>query len=474
MDILDFFPFEKPHPSQIQVLHWVQENWAKYDIFVLQCPVAAGKSPIAVTIARWSEAKFGWATRITTPDNVLVKQYQDDFDLPGMPYVSQYAMGDSFKAAQTKAKNEPLVVMNNWSLLANRAYAPLQIMDEAHQLIPMLQDFEGIKWWLHLDDLSDTGDFRQLRTVGDIVIHFQRIKTALTGIKNITPTQRQHRKMAGKILKSLSKNPKDFVVAHEQAEYRGKLRDCLRIYPLTPRGNAPILWPPSRVRKLILMSATIERPDIYDLGLESRRVGYISVPSDIPPENRPVYLWGVGSMGQGKTDTAVDALVERLQTLRATQAGRGFIHSTYALARQLRDKLDPDQFIVHDQLDKSAKWEKWRNNLADTRSFVGCGMTTGINMKGDIARWQAILKCPFPDLGDVAVRGKYLVNEEWYAWATIKQLLQAYGRVCRGPEDFGATFILDSDFIKLYNKHVELFPQWFREAHSPISQAGVK
>ena len=443
-DILEYFPYPSIRPSQVTVLNWVQANWEKHDVMVLQCPVAAGKSVIAVTIGKWAHDRYGSICGITTPDNVLVGQYKGDFQIPTLLKKTQYASAASFYRARDKFKEEPLKVMNNWTLLSSRAYSDVQIMDEAHQLIPMLQDMEGMKLWKHIWGYPDS-----LRTVADLLLWVATQDQTDPGMK--------------KVSKLLTKNPDNYIVAHEKDFYRGEIKDSMRIYPLTPKDNKPILWPISKVKKLILMSATIAAPDVEDLGLHRRRVGYIEVPSDIPLTRRPWRYVGQGSMGRKSKGKNVGRCLDYLRRCHESQDGRGFIHATYGLASALEREDSTGLFRYHSL--SSKKWElsDWLTGK-DSKSFVGCGLTTGLNLKGNVCKWQAIVKCQFPDLSDPAVAAKAEANPQWYAWTTIKQIVQAYGRVCRSPDDYGMTLVLDSDFIKVYNDHRELFPAWFKEA----------
>jgi Rad3-related DNA helicase len=440
--IHDFFPYDKSRPGQTKVLDWIQANWSKYDVFVLQCPVAAGKSGLAVTIARWAHEMFGMLSGICTPDNVLVNQYRKDFNLPYLPMARSFASREHYIMAREEFKKEPIKVMNYFTLLANRAYSDVQIMDEAHQLIPTLQDFEGVKVWNHLEPYPQS-----IRTVADVLLW-----AASRGPAD---------QLGRKITKLLAKNPKNYVVAHETEMYRGHMRDRLRVYPLSPKDNRPILWPPSRVSKLILMSATIAKPDIDDLGLTRRRVGYVEVPSDIPKKNRPFVYQGVAHMGKRRTKSDITRMYNQLTDIHTRNNGRGFIHSTYELASQIPKDA---KFIKHHIADKKSLLDQWITDKKDRRSFVGCGLTTGLDLAGPNFGWQAIIKCQFPDLADPAVLAKANMDPEWYAWQAIRQIAQAYGRVCRGPEDYGSTFMLDSDFIMLYSRHRHLFPKWLTEA----------
>ena len=80
---------------------------------------------------------------------------------------------------------------------------------------------------------------------------------------------------------------------------------------------------------------------------------------------------------------------------------------------------------------------------------------------------QYVLKVPFAAM-DERLRalersiGKLSFNE-WYTMDTLNRLVQQCGRVGRGANSFGCTFILDSKFRGMYDKYKKALPQWFAE-----------
>jgi Rad3-related DNA helicase len=95
---------------------------------------------------------------------------------------------------------------------------------------------------------------------------------------------------------------------------------------------------------------------------------------------------------------------------------------------------------------------------------MACGLTEGLDVKGDLGRWQAILKMPFLNKSDVAVAAKLDIRPQWYNWQCIKDVEQATGRICRGPDDYGETYILDEAFARLFNNNKHLFSESFKSA----------
>ena len=96
--------------------------------------------------------------------------------------------------------------------------------------------------------------------------------------------------------------------------------------------------------------------------------------------------------------------------------------------------------------------------------MVASGMYEGIDLADDLARWQVICKVPWANLTEPAMQYLAQQDPEGYANEAARLVVQAYGRVCRNPNDFGETFIVDRSFRRLYNDYRELFPGWFCDA----------
>ena len=158
------------------------------------------------------------------------------------------------------------------------------------------------------------------------------------------------------------------------------------------------------------------------------------------------------------------ALVE----LALGSTGKGLVHATYGLSEKIYPLLRAQllgkvEVFSHNKSNKMKQYEAWRS-YAGPAVFVASGFHEGIDLLGEQYAWQAITKVPFPSLEDPALR--WLAEEEplRYSWITARELLQAYGRICRGPADTGTTYILDAAFKRFYTMNQELFPSWFQEA----------
>ncbi len=54
-------------------------------------------------------------------------------------------------------------------------------------------------------------------------------------------------------------------------------------------------------------------------------------------------------------------------------------------------------------------------------------MMSGIDLKDDLARFQILLKVPYPNISSNKIKSREKSNSDWYVWKTIVDTLQAYG-----------------------------------------------
>jgi hypothetical protein len=414
------------------------------DVLVIRAPVAAGKSRLAHALARWA----GGGT-ILTPTNNLVAQYLDTWPSLATVHRADSQTRGAFDAQRAALRGAPLRVLNYYSYLAHRAYSRTVLVDEAHRLVPTLQGMETVTLWRHLIPWPDW-----VRTSTDLLV-WARAEA---------DTHPRIAKLAAK----LAQHPDTYTLEVGVDTYRGHERECLRLLPLTPRHNRPILWPAHSVRKLVFLSATFHPEDLYDLGLEGRRVRIVEAPSEIPADRRPVVYAPVGSMARGASDTTLPRLEAKLRELLGRHAGqRGVVHVTYALAERLRaGPLGRDPRLVwHTPATASRVLRTWLAGAGrDDRVLVAAGMTEGLDLVGDRARWQVVCKLLYPNLADTTVAAKARARPLWYSWTAARDLQQAVGRVCRGPDDYGVTYVLTSEFGDLWSRHRDLFVPSFAEA----------
>lgn len=442
-------------------------------------PVGSGKSRTAYTIAKWAYKEKYITSNILAPTNILVEQYRIEFK--GLHTLARkdnyvcfgkedsrsysscedhhsvlkyHCKGCLYITAVRKSHKMPYGIYNPYTYMAHRLYKPLLIVDEAHNLIKMITDLAAKRLWKK--------DYHFPNWVTNY-------RTLLRWVKEKLKEYPQDKKL-NILLQDLESGNMRYIVERTIEPWRGRDEEVLKLLPIDISREKPVLWPSHtkrKVEKIILLSATLSRVDIQQLGLDKRRVIWIRTESPIPAERRPISYQGLEyySATSEPTDKTWQWFVDKMREHPHT---KGLIHMPYSYAARFRQIVPQelaDRLVYHDNVNKADVYSEWRqSDPQQGKVLVASGMYEGIDLKGPDYSWQVILKVPYPSLGEPAL--KYLAEEhpERYAWMAIKDIIQASGRICRAEDDYGETYILDKNFRKLYTKYQDLFPIWFQGA----------
>jgi len=161
-------------------------------------------------------------------------------------------------------------------------------------------------------------------------------------------------------------------------------------------------------------------------------------------------------------------LLRSVLKIVAKHKTRGLIHcNSYELGEQIYALLGEsghgDRLIFPKTADDREEAFK-RHTDTEGAVLISPSMREGFDFAGDKARWQILAKVPYAYLGDKQVARKFELDEEWYKMNAVSGIIQAAGRICRSVNDWGVTYILDSDFEKLFKQCEYMFPKWFSEA----------
>lgn len=479
--ILTYFtPGRQPREGQNLALTRMEKEWDKTDVFVVEMPTGSGKSDLALTIARWASGQRKQRGMILVPNNVLLQQYLDsnprlatirakqDYEcgtgstsVTGSMSCKEYSekVGHTCKgvcpytAANRKIRAVPYGVVNTYTYLAHRLYPEVLIVDEAHNLLGMLRDFASKKLWQHQYHYPD-----YIKSYSDLLkwIKDKRWELEDAGEKPDPKLEL--------LFKDLNSGSPKYLVEKSTELYFGKEKPVLKLLPIDTSDQPPVLWP-AQVKKIVLLSATFGRKDLEQLGLDRRRVSWIASPSPIPPKQRPIHVQEPGiDLSYSSVEKNLPELLKLINQIADKHPQeRGIIHTTYSLMQQLTRQgiLQPGgRFMMHTRENKQEVYQQFLNGKSDA-VLICAGLYEGIDLPGDLGRFQIITKIPWPSLAEPA--WKYLASSDRdrYCYETLKTVMQGAGRVCRTPTDYGITYILDRTF---QNIPKELMPRWFLEA----------
>ncbi len=467
MSILDYFPYDNFRDLQKSILLQLQKEWDKYDVFVIVAPTSSGKTALCTTIANWAGS-----SRITTPNNMLVKQYSKEFpNIPAIMGADNYRGGYIPPLTKKQWNSSDVQICNNhYHALYTRQNpwrnAPkVFIADEAHNLLKFQQDFNALRFWKHKQNFpygqEDSLTLRNWVT---------RVKK-----KNAFQKALKH---------TLTSDNPEFIIEDDYNLWRGggydatgkKLQRCkpdeegdllpqMKLTPIDVSRMRNILWP-NKTEKIVLLSATIGKKDVEALGLGRKRVRYMECKHPIQADRRPIISDFVTKVRHHNFEKATIEICDYINNsgLLDYHAGqKGLIHATYSQASIMKRHLKDPRFIFHNNENKKQKYEEFMNsNPDDGKVLVASGMYEGLDLPDDLGRWQVITKIPWPSLADPATKFKAGKDPEWYEWQTLKDVIQACGRICRNPSDFGVSYILDGTFEGI--RESKLAPRWFKQA----------
>jgi Rad3-related DNA helicase len=218
--------------------------------------------------------------------------------------------------------------------------------------------------------------------------------------------------------------------------------------------------------KILLMSATVMNRDAFCeiLGIPKEECAFISILSPFPVSNRPIIFSPIASMTKRNIDEGLPKMAEAVRAiLKEHKNDKGIIHChSYKIANYLKRNIRSSRLLLHDSTNRDKVLYKHMNGLQPT-VLLSPSMSEGVDLKGDISRFQILCKVPYPYLGDKLVGKRMHKWKWWYPLQTAKTIVQSVGRSVRSTTDHAVTYILDSDWQRFYGKNKDVFPDDFKQ-----------
>jgi ATP-dependent DNA helicase DinG len=245
----------------------------------------------------------------------------------------------------------------------------------------------------------------------------------------------------------------------------------LNIKPLTARLFADDLLF-SKAQKVLITSATILDFNTFmrNLGISRDNAMTISVDSEFPIENRPIFFRPVGSMSYKNIDRTLPLMAAEIESLLTRYiAKKGIIHTnSYKVNKYIVDYLRSTshtaRIITHDS-SKGSRERAVAEHMASKEAtvLISPSMTEGLDLKEDLSRFQILCKVPYPAL-DPYTRARMERDGDWYQWQTCLKLVQATGRSIRSKVDRAHTYVLDADFSKFIQMNNRRLPKYWLDS----------
>ena len=520
------FPYPTSRPEQDQAIDFALDAFIEQDkrFVVIEAGTGVGKSAIGFTIAQYyNQHVNGTGTYYLTTQKVLQEQYMRDFKAKGM-FNLQSSTNFQCKYFKTKtcamARRELKITkdqkfkqccgggcryrkakkdfmegkhgVTNFSyFLAETQYAAelaprtMMVVDECHNTELELGKFVEIvvsehfsKQVLKLQVPNLSTQYQVFKWIVDIYkpklqsvkAHYEKVIAKLSlgqKMKEFQKVSSQYElidKHLCKLERFIGTYHKDnWVLNITETDVKGTKKFEFKPICVGPYSN-PYLF--KNASKVLLMSATVMNKEAFCevLGLPQDDVAFISIPSPFPVENRPIIVSPIASMSFKNIDKGLPQMAKAVKAiLDAHPKEKGIIHChSYKIAQYLKRNIRTKRLLTHTSQDRE---KKLKIHIADPRPTVllSPSMQEGVDLKGDLSRFQIICKVPYPYLGDKLVKKRMHKWKWWYPLQTAKVIVQSVGRSVRSDTDTAVTYILDADWERFWSKNKGIFPKGFKE-----------
>lgn len=548
--ILDFWPVTSPpRKTQIQALQWLEKQTARY-LFV-EAPIGCGKSYLALTFAQYLkgysfiltpqrilQAQYEREVKNRPDDDHWIGSFYGRSNYPcGYKHTDCHIGGLAKPQCQTcpyeSAKEWALlsrnVVLNYKLALVSFAYTgsfprrSLCIFDECHNLEAQLVDFDTINvtsfkcgkfhlpWDRDIKSFEGAHEWVQktyypqlmqkyadfIRVHGRIITGEGRHKgdtTPLTEFeKNVLRDYHWYKEHIEKI--SIINNndlpilKQEFVFVREPDNIN-KPATTVRFKRLKGAHSFHRILDKMASRFLFMSSTILDyKAFCDDLEIDPNDAAFLSVDSEFPIENRPIYYMPKMNMKYGweeRKDELASLLNFIISLIQQYPDDKGIIHTgNFRLSRWLVKGLEQARKqgrlthgIYHhnaaekvesdsDEQEKKADRNYIIEGFQDDQKpciLISPSITEGLDLVEDKGRFAIFLKVPYQALGDAWVKARQVMSQKWYNRQALTAIIQGSGRIVRSSSDYGDTYILDECFGGLYNRSQGMIPKWWDEA----------
>lgn len=207
----------------------------------------------------------------------------------------------------------------------------------------------------------------------------------------------------------------------------------------------------------------------YDLGINKDDVFVLRVPPIFDLSKNPVKVYNKFDMSyenfeeiKYKTLPIVDEI------LRNHKFEKGIIHT---FNNDIKDFLfenlsDKRRLITHTTENRETQLERFKNSPLKL-VFVSSSMDEGVDLPGDLCRFQILYKLPYPNTQDERISNRentYEDGTDWYVYKMLTRLIQAYGRGIRFEGDYCKTYLLDNRIWEVIDEDYDgsrIIPKYF-------------
>ena len=215
--------------------------------------------------------------------------------------------------------------------------------------------------------------------------------------------------------------------------------------------------------KVVILSATIIDPAAYCKSLGIEDYEYIHIDTDFDPEKSPIYVMVKQRLNYANLKTMLPELVKQIKGIMEHHKNeKGLIHThTQFIADYIRENIHSNRLLCREAGVKNEDILEIHAASEEPTILVSPSMSYGVDLAGDLGKFQIIMKAPWLPTKDPRVEKLMKSDKVWYGNAMLKTLVQASGRSVRSAEDECETYILDGSVYDSIIRNKEKLPKFF-------------
>ena len=226
----------------------------------------------------------------------------------------------------------------------------------------------------------------------------------------------------------------------------------------------------------LFMSATVS-PEFMKktLNLEEDKTKFIKLNPTFPAENKEVVFFDTLSLSYSslqvpETVKQLRKNVAKVVKFHIEDGQRGIILTpSFKLQSELVSELRAQPNFSKYKLFEHLQGTKLEHTLEAFKSYkdgpavlISPSMFEGVDLPGDLSRFQILVKAPYPSLADK--RMKFILDHhpDLYNIVTIMKMVQGAGRSVRSPDDHAVTYFMDKNAERLFNSKQNIWKDEFK------------
>ena len=217
------------------------------------------------------------------------------------------------------------------------------------------------------------------------------------------------------------------------------------------------------VPQVLMVSATVREKTMGLLGVATSDYVFREYPSSFDPARCPIYHVPTMRMNQASEAQGIGEWLTRIDQIISRRKDRkGIVHTvSFGRARSLLAATGyRDLMYWNERGELTAPVIDAYCQAEAPAVLVSPSVSTGYDFAGVQAEYQVIGKVPHPVPTKIQ-RAREQLDTEIGHYMAMQKLVQACGRIMRGPEDRGETLIIDDGILWFRKKYRHLAPAWF-------------